>query len=116
MKLSIEDNKLDNNIVILKLSGEMDISSAPQFKDKATSLIQEGYQKIVLDLSELGFTDSVGIGSIVASLTRAKEKGGQICAVSPTKTVKKLMDIVGLFNIMDTHDNIDEAVKSLSAN
>lgn len=113
MDLKIDRKILDSNIAVIKLAGEMDISSANLLKAEIKNLLAEEVLHIVLDLADLEFTDSVGIGAIVAGLTRTNESGGRLCAVAPSRPVKRLMDIVGLFQILDCFDTVQEAEKSL---
>lgn len=114
MEFKIESSEPKDLTVILKLIGEMDIYSAPQLKDKTTSLCQQGVKNIILDLSTLKFVDSIGIGVIVASLMRTREKGGQLAVVNPTASVERLMNIVGLFQLLKKFSSVEEAQSALS--
>lgn len=114
MEFKIESSEPKNQTVTLKLIGEMDIYSAPQLKDKTTGLCQQGIKNIILDLSALKFVDSIGIGVIVASLMRTREKGGQLVVVNPTASVERLMNIVGLFQLLKKFNSVEEAQSSLS--
>ena len=113
MEFKIESSSPKDGTVVLKLIGEMDIYSSPQLKDKTTALCQQGIKNIILDLSHLKFVDSIGIGVIVASLMRTKEKNGQLVVVNPTASVERLMNIVGLFQLLKKYSSIEEAEKSL---
>lgn len=111
MEFKIETNILSTGTALIKIVGEMDIYSSPQLKDKTASLFLQGTKNIILDLSSLRFVDSIGIGVIVAALMRAKEKGGKLAIVNPTASVERLMNIVGLFQLLTKHQSIEEAQK-----
>lgn len=86
----------DNTSRVISLKGEIDIYSAPSFKDNLISLIGEGQQDIILDCSDLTYIDSMGLGILVGALKRTKEKEHDIIIRNPKSTVRKLFRITGL--------------------
>ncbi|NLL66490.1 MAG: STAS domain-containing protein [Clostridiaceae bacterium] len=93
-ELSTEGNDGQNYIIAIK--GEIDIYSAPEFKESLSQSINGVQQDIVLDCSELSYIDSMGLGILVGALKRVREKEHNIIIRNPRSTVRKLFKITGL--------------------
>lgn len=76
--VSSKDATLANGqrAVITKVVGEVDVYTAPRLKDKLLQLEREGTHHIAVDLTEVGFIDSVGLGVLIGGLRRARAGGG----------------------------------------
>jgi anti-sigma B factor antagonist len=96
--LGIESLIVDGQ-VILRLRGELDLSSAEIFADAARHVHAEGVPVIVLDASALEFIDSSGLRQLVVALKRQREIGGDVVLRAPTDRTRRLLEIVGLDNI-----------------
>ena len=59
------------------------------------------------------FIDSTGLGTLVAALTRAKEKGGLVSLVAPTRPVSRLLEIVGINKILKCYPTLDNALSEM---
>lgn len=86
----------DNNRYVISVKGEIDIYSAPSFKESLYQSISDVGQDIVLDCSDLTYIDSMGLGILVGVLKRVKEKGNNMIIRNPRSTVRKLFRITGL--------------------
>ncbi|HHW22847.1 MAG TPA: STAS domain-containing protein [Clostridiaceae bacterium] len=86
----------DNNRYVISVKGEIDIYSAPGFKESLYQSISDVGQDIVLDCSDLTYIDSMGLGILVGVLKRVKEKGNNMIIRNPRSTVRKLFRITGL--------------------
>lgn len=93
-ELDIKSN--DGEKQVIEVKGEIDIYSAPGFKDKLYSRIDEGPGNIILDLSALEYIDSMGLGILVGALKRIKEREGKIVVQNPRSNIRKLFRITGL--------------------
>jgi anti-sigma B factor antagonist len=93
-ELNVESSD-DLNLVI-SLKGEIDIYTAPDFKEKLLNNIGDGNREVVLDCSELSYMDSTGLGILVGALKRTKQHGRSITIKKPKSTVRKLFKITGL--------------------
>jgi len=101
MALIIEaiDNK-ENGVWEFKIAGEVDISNAQQFKNKLMAALEEKKQNITIDLSELNYIDSTGLGVIIGTYGTIKKEGFGIKVLNPKNPVKKLLNISGLDKIL----------------
>ncbi len=93
-ELSVESN--DNAKGVIAIKGEIDIYSAPDFKESLYDAIGEGQQDIILDCTDLSYIDSMGLGILVGALKRIKEQNHNIVIKNPKSTVRKLFKITGL--------------------
>lgn len=91
----ISDSNDDKGFVIA-IKGEIDIYSAPGFKESISESIKDVDGDIILDCSELSYIDSMGLGILVGALKRVREKGHDIIIRNPRSTVRKLFKITGL--------------------
>ncbi|HHU89454.1 MAG TPA: STAS domain-containing protein [Clostridiaceae bacterium] len=93
-ELCTESN--DGKNVIISVKGEIDIYSAPDFKESLYQSINDVQQTIILDCSDLTYIDSMGLGILVGALKRVRQKDHNIIIRNPRSTVRKLFRITGL--------------------
>lgn len=93
-ELNTESN--DGKNVVISVKGEIDIYSAPDFKESLYQSINDVQQNIILDFSDLSYIDSMGLGILVGALKRVREKDRNITIKNPKSTVRKLFRITGL--------------------
>jgi len=93
-------NDKENRIWEFTVAGEIDISNAKDFKAKLESSLAEASQSIRIDLSELKYIDSTGLGVIIGVYSTIKKDGLSIKVVNPRDNVKKLLAISGLDSVL----------------
>jgi len=100
-------------VKIVKLRGRLSLGE-PCDRLRATmeDLIGSGDNRLVLDLEELATMDSSGIGLITRFLTSAKQQGGSLKLVSPSKFVVQTLKLVGLLNLFEVFGDMQSAVVS----
>lgn len=85
----------------VKLCGELDDKSGAFVRTRLDSLIEDdGIDKLYIDMSELSFMDSTGIGVLIGRYKQLKNRGIPIYLQSPTPTVDRVLGLSGLYNIM----------------
>ncbi|HET9074085.1 MAG TPA: STAS domain-containing protein [Solirubrobacteraceae bacterium] len=89
VEVSREDRR-----AILRLRGELDVSSSPALEDELSRV--SGLPVIVLDLSDLEFIDSTGLGVLVKSHQRVRDEGGRLAIVEGGGQVRRLLELTGL--------------------
>ncbi len=95
----IKKNDKKSDKWVLKLSGEIDLSDAKNFKSILIQCIEEKKSDIILDCEELNFIDSTGLGVIINIYKRLKDEH-EIIILKPNCSVKKLLNITGLNKIL----------------
>jgi len=83
-----------------------------RFNSTMSELLRQSHNKIVLDVEEVPTIDSSGIGMLVRHLTTAKQNGGAIRLLKPSKFTVQTLKMVGLLNLFATYENLSEAVAS----
>jgi len=99
----------ENGWAVLEVQGEVDLYTSPQLRDAILRSIEEGENQIVIDLSNVSFMDSSGLGVLVAGLKRARERGGELALVFGEGSVQKVLGITGLDRVFPTHGSVGEA-------
>lgn len=101
------------DVVIVDMNGKMTLGEGDELlRDKVNSLIQQGQKKIVLNLAEVPYIDSAGLGEIVRTYTTVSRQGGSLKLLSLTKRIQDLLAITKLLTVFETFDSEGEAVKS----
>ena len=98
---------------VLSVWGEVDAHTAPRMREKILSLVVEGVDRLVIDLTRVSFMDSSGLGTIVAAKKRLQVGDKSLCLVlGPDQTMMhRLFDITGLNQVLPIHDSVDAAVE-----
>lgn len=98
---------------MVKLKGRLAIGPPlDRFNATMGELLGQGHNRIVLDLEEVPTIDSSGIGMLVRYLTTAKQGGGAIRILKPSKFILQTLKMVGLLNLFSTFDDLSPAVAS----
>jgi len=95
------DLEVKKDVLCIRLKGELDHHSADLLREEVTNSIDKnGIQHLVLNLEQLSFMDSSGLGVILGRYKQIKQKNGEmiVCAISPA--VKRLFELSGLFKII----------------
>jgi anti-sigma B factor antagonist len=83
-----------------------------RFNSTMAELLRQSHNKIVLDVEEVPTIDSSGIGMLVRYLTSAKQSGGSIRLLKPSKFTVQTLKMVGLLNLFSTYDDLPQAIAS----
>jgi anti-sigma B factor antagonist len=104
------------DVVVLDLKGRVMLGDGDEvLKDKVNSLVNQGQKKIVLNLAEVPYIDSAGLGEVVRTYTTVSRQGGHLKLLNLTKRITDLLAITKLLTVFDTYESEAEAVRSFSA-
>jgi anti-sigma B factor antagonist len=104
------------DVMILDLKGKITLGEGDELlKDKVNSIVSQGRRKIVLNLAEVPYLDSAGLGEVVRAYTTVSRQGGSLKLLNLTKRITDLLSITKLLTVFDTFDSEDDAVRSFSA-
>jgi len=95
----------------VKLSGEVDVYTSPRVRTAMLSLLDSGCSSLIVDLSEVDYLDSSGLGILVAGLKRAREHSGEVFLVSPKPRIVHVLEVTGLDKVFRILGSVDEAVE-----
>ena len=102
MNLQIDIEREGESTTVF-LTGEIDIYTAPDLKNKILPLTKEKGKKITVDLSDVNYMDSTGIGVFISALKSTKENESALELINLQDTVLRLFEITGLNEIMDVN-------------
>jgi anti-sigma B factor antagonist len=103
------------DVNVITMRGQLRLGQAvDSLRDTMQELLDKGSPKIVLSLAEVPMIDSSGIGVIVKGFTSAKQSGGAVKLVGPSKLALQTLKIVGLLSLFEVYDDDQSAVKSFS--
>jgi len=113
--MQIEERSVAD-VMILDLKGKMTLGEGDELlKDKVNSLAMQGRLKILLNLADVPYIDSAGLGEIVRTYTTVSRQGGQMKLLNLTKRITDLLSITKLLTVFETYDDEADAVRSYSA-
>jgi len=108
--LKIEKKLLRNGITLLILSGELDAHTAPSLDNIIGELFKGQSVKLILDLHDVAYISSHGIGVLVSAQSRASEKHGSIVLMKPTPLVKEVFAMLEVAQIFPVVEDQEEAL------
>jgi anti-sigma B factor antagonist len=110
MKISRRES---GGVTIIEPKGKVTIGEGDiVLRDEITKLLGEEKKKLVLDLGEVSYMDSAGVGELVSVYTSVKNRGGELKLANLTKKIKDLLSITQLLTIFDAYDSVEEAIGS----
>ena len=113
--MQIEERQV-GSVIILDAKGKLTLGDGDVLlKDKIHSLVQQGHKHVVLNLGDVPYVDSAGIGEIVGSYTTLSRVGGTLRLLNLTKRIHDLLAITKLLTVFETFTSEDEAVRSFPA-
>ncbi len=115
MNFDIQDEEIDSETHVIQLGGEVDLYTAPEFKERLVELIENGKTKIVVDLSDATFIDSTTLGVLVGGVKRLRPAGGSLALVCSDQNITKIFEITGLDRVFPIHATRDEALSSVAS-
>ena len=102
-------------VMILDLKGKLTIGDGDELlKDKINSLVQQGHTKLILNLAEVPYIDSGGLGQVVRTYTTVKQHNGSLKLMNVTKRIEDLLAITKLLTVFDVFETEQEALQSFS--
>jgi len=105
-----------NDVTVLDLKGKMTLGEGDELlKDKVNSLLNQGHKKIVLNLADVPYVDSAGLGEIVRTYTTVSRQGGSLKLLNLTKRIADLLSITKLLTVFESFEAEADAVRSFSA-
>lgn len=113
--LSLQINlEVTSNVLIVRLSGELDHHTAEELRTKMEEKILRGtVQNIILNLEHLHFMDSSGLGVILGRYKQITSRGGEMVVCSINPLVHRLFELSGLFKILKIRENEGDALHLL---
>jgi anti-sigma B factor antagonist len=98
---------------VVRVAGELDMDTRPQLRNVLDELADEGVRQLVLDMTDLTFMDSSGLGLLVEVLKRLRDVGGRLSLASVQPSVRNVLTLSALDQAMAIHDTVAAAEEDM---
>ena len=115
MNFDISTERLDDNSYVIALAGEVDLYTAPEFKQQLLEVIGQGAKDVIVDFSDTTFIDSTTLGVLVGGVKRLRTNEGQLSLVCSDRNITKIFEITGLDRVFTIYGSRDEAVDGIGS-
>lgn len=95
--------------VVLGVSGEVDLGTAPRLREHLVNLIADGHRHVVVDLTATDFLDSTGLGALVAGFKRLRAHDGDMKLVCLPGRIRKVFELTRLDSVLPIFESVDDA-------
>jgi len=100
------------DVSVIDVAGRITLGEGSSaLRDSIREMVGKGQKKILLNLGDVSYIDSSGIGELVSAFTTVTNQGGQLKLLNLTKRVKDLLQITKLYTVFDVHDDEASAVR-----
>ena len=106
------NQRQSGEVIILDISGEIDLYNAPEIKDTINKLIEQKIYNVITNLENVSYIDSSGIGALISSLSNLKKYQGGLKIINVFASVRKVFELTKLTSFFEIFDSEDEAIKS----
>ncbi len=109
------DVRKTSGVQVIRLKGDLKIGQAvDELRQVFEELLANHESRFVINLQDVGMVDSSGIGVLVRCLTTAKQKGGSLKLVNPSKLITQTLKMVGLLQLFEVHAEEASAVAAFA--
>jgi len=113
--MDIRERAVDG-VTVLYLSGKIVLGEGEvQIRDRIKDLLADGQRRILLNLADVSYIDSAGLGTLISSYATVKRENGQLKLVNLTTRVQDLLAITKLITVFETFDSESEALASFKS-
>ena len=113
MNFDIKTEQLSGDSYVISLAGEVDLYTAPEFKQQLLEVIGQGGKEVVVDFTNTTFIDSTTLGVLVGGVKRLRSNEGQLSLVCNDRNITKIFEITGLDRVFTIYPTRGEAVSKL---
>ena len=115
MNFDVQTEKVDDATYVIALAGEVDLYTAPEFKEQLLQVIGDGGKDVVVDFSNTTFIDSTTLGVLVGGVKRLRSQDGRLSLVCSDRNITKIFEITGLDRVFTIYPTRDEALAKTGA-
>jgi anti-sigma B factor antagonist len=115
MNFDVATEQVAPGAYVVSLKGEVDLYTAPEFKQQLLDVIAQGAHEVIVDFTGTTFIDSTTLGVLVGGVKRLRPAGGQLSLVCSDRNITKIFEITGLDRVFTIYATREEAVANLGA-
>ena len=109
MDLSLETRR-EGGHTIIEVGGEIDVYTAPKLRDKISELVGQGHHSLIIDMENVDFIDSTGLGVLVGGLKKVRAHDGSMRLICNQERLLKIFRITGLAKVFVIHSSQADAL------
>jgi len=113
VNFDINTEQVGNGAYAISLSGEVDLYTAPEFKQQLLDVIAKGAKEVIVDFTNTTFIDSTTLGVLVGGVKRLRTNEGQLSLVCSDRNITKIFEITGLDRVFTIYPTREEAISKL---
>jgi anti-sigma B factor antagonist len=115
MNFDIKTEQLGADGYVISLAGEVDLYTAPEFKQQLLEAIGQGAKQVLVDFSDTTFIDSTTLGVLVGGVKRLRTNDGHLSLVCNDRNITKIFEITGLDRVFTIYPTREEALANVAA-
>ena len=115
MNFDVKTEKLSDGQYVISLAGEVDLYTAPEFKQQLLEVISQGGRNVIVDFTDTTFIDSTTLGVLVGGVKRLRSNDGQLALVCSDRNITKIFEITGLDRVFSIYPTRIEAVDAIAS-
>jgi anti-sigma B factor antagonist len=108
-QLSIDLKTDSDGTLVFRLRGSLDLATSPTVRAALSEAMEKGNQDLIVDLSQLEFLDSTGLGVLIGAHRRAAERGGSFRLIISDGPISRLLNITGLIGVFAVYHSVEDA-------
>src|SRR2546423_1529591 len=107
----IDARRSNNRVTVLAPKGQLTISTVVPFRESLEQLIQSGVNRVVVDLGEVTFMDTLGMAAIISGMKQTRERNGELRVARPTEVVRLTLTVTALSRVLRSYDTVEDALR-----
>jgi anti-sigma B factor antagonist len=107
IEFAIEDRQIEGTAHVVAVTGEVDLFTAPEFKQRVTAPIAAGIDHVIVDLTRTTFIDSSSLGVLIGAHRRLQQRGGRLIVACDSEAIVKTFRITGLDGVFTIVKSVD---------
>jgi anti-sigma B factor antagonist len=110
MNLQLSTRILENETAVIEVAGELESANCDDLREEILGQVNAARSHLVIDLREVTFIDSTGLGVLVGGLKKMRESNGRFSLVCAQPRILRILEISGLVRVFSVHANAEEAM------
>ena len=102
-------------VTVLELDGRLVFEVEREFRERVTSLVASGNKHILVNLNEVSYIDSAGVGSLVAMFLHVLKRGGRLKLIRPSERACRVLEIAQLLSIFDVFESEAQGILTFAS-
>lgn len=109
-RISFDKTQIENDITLLRVTGDLDMYTLPKAKNIIKQIMDSGHHRILIDLENMDYIDSSGLGFFIGTLKKLKEKGGALKLINLNSYIQGIFKLINLNYIIEIFEDQETAV------